>query len=747
MNKCISLIFLIAFLACQKGGKETSHPEQQSQFVGRENCISCHQKEYSQFKHSDHDLAMMPATDSTVLGDFDSASFTHFGITSKFFSRNGKFLVFTEGPGGEFREFEIKYTFGARPLQQYLVEFPGGRLQCLPFCWDTRPVEEGGQRWFHIYANQRIASDDILYWTRVSQTWNAMCAECHSTNLKKNYDPIKKTYNTTWSEIDVSCEACHGPGSQHVEWAKGKEKSQHGYSKGFDFNLIEMKSGNWVIDPETGNATRTEPLQSNTQVELCGRCHSHRLTISENHIYGQLLSQTHRVSLLEENLYFPDGQIKEEVYVYGSFLQSKMYRAGVVCTDCHDAHRGQVYVDGDGLCFRCHLSEKYDSQKHHFHEMETNIRCVDCHMPVRTYMVVDDRRDHSFRIPRPDLSEKLQTPNACNQCHTNKPTKWASDNFKKWYPQRTGTKHYGEIFEAARKSDPRAPGELQDLITNRNNPAIVRATAISLLNRYPIQKSLPVITDALADYNPMVRSAAAEALRFIPPKDRIPLLKPLLNDPVRAVRISAAGLIAESLAKELSSHEATLFEQALNEYWEAQNYNTDFPSTHLNNANFYMERGEYTEAELELMKAIEIEPLFIPSYINLADLYRMQNQDNKCELILLKALKLAPEDASLSHSLGLLYVRLGETDKALSHLAVAAANEPAAARYSYVYGVALNSAGKTDRAIKVLEKALTENPHDRDLLQALVSIYRSAGQMDKAEFYANRLNEIESQRR
>ena len=476
---------------------------------------------------------MAPASDSTVLGDFDNASFTHFGISSRFFKRNGKFIVYTKGSDGKFQEFEVKYTFGIRPLQQYLVEFPGGRFQCLPLCWDTRPMEEG-QRWFHIYADQHIAPDDILYWTHLSQNWNAMCAECHSTNLKKNYDPMKKVYETTWSEIDVSCEACHGPGSQHVEWAKGSEKSQDDYGKGLVFDLNESKSGNWVINPETGNATRSEPSQSSKQVEMCGRCHSHRLTISESYIYGQPLSQTHRVSLLEENLYFPDGQIKEEVYVYGSFLQSKMYQAGVVCSDCHNAHSGRVMIDGDGLCFRCHLSEKYSSPQHHFHESESNLKCVDCHMPTRTYMVVDDRRDHSFRIPRPGLSEKLQTPNACNQCHTDKSPEWATDNFKKLYPQRTGKKHYGEIFDAARKSDPKALGELQDLITNRNNPAIVRATAISVLNRYPIQKSLNVISDALSSPEPMVRTAAVEALQFMLPEDRLPLLKPLLNDSIRA---------------------------------------------------------------------------------------------------------------------------------------------------------------------------------------------------------------------
>lgn len=153
----IFCIFLLIGIGCHKAGQDIfSQTTTNAQYVGRETCKPCHENIYAQYAGSDHDLAMDFATDATVLGDFNNASFNHHGVTSKFYKRDGKYFVFTEGDGGAFQEFTIAYTFGVRPLQQYLVEFPDGRMQTLPLCWDARSKEQGGQRWFHIYGNERI---------------------------------------------------------------------------------------------------------------------------------------------------------------------------------------------------------------------------------------------------------------------------------------------------------------------------------------------------------------------------------------------------------------------------------------------------------------------------------------------------------------------------------------------------------------------------------------------------------------
>ncbi len=189
-------------------------------YVGGDACTSCHDKQHGAWKGSDHDLAMQVADDKSVLGNFDNAKITYAGTTSTFSRRDGKFYVNTDGPDGKLADYEIKYTFGVHPLQQYLIEFPGGRKQALGIAWDSRPKTQGGQRWFHLYPGQNIKAGDPLHWTGVQQNWNFQCAECHSTDLRKNFDAKAGTFDTRWSQINVSCEACHGPGSNHVAWAK-----------------------------------------------------------------------------------------------------------------------------------------------------------------------------------------------------------------------------------------------------------------------------------------------------------------------------------------------------------------------------------------------------------------------------------------------------------------------------------------------------------------------------------------------
>ena len=284
---------------------------------------------------------MQHANEDTVLGDFDGASLSHYGVTSHFFKKDGSFFVNTENAEGNMTDFEIKYTFGIDPLQQYLIEFPNGHYQALGIAWDTQPEEEGGQRWFHLYPNEKITHDDPLHWTGINQNWNFMCAECHSTNLKKNYDPLHGRYQTTWSEIDVSCQACHGPGSRHVEWAKsiGREKQLKGDLKnGLVVQLGDPDKSQWIMDEDAGTAKRSTPRKSKAQIETCAQCHSRRRLISENYEHGRPLLDTHHPSLLVEGLYHTDGQIDDEVYVYGSFLQSRMYQEGVTCSNCHDPH-------------------------------------------------------------------------------------------------------------------------------------------------------------------------------------------------------------------------------------------------------------------------------------------------------------------------------------------------------------------------------------------------------------------------
>jgi tetratricopeptide (TPR) repeat protein len=688
---------------------------------------------------------MDTASEKTVLADFNTTISLH-GVDTRFFRRDGKFMVSTEGSDGETTDFEIKYVFGIRPLQQYLVEFPKGAYQMLPFCWDTRAAEEGGQRWFHIYDQERIPPHDILFWTRITQNWNYMCSECHSTNVKKQFNPETETYHTTWSEIDVSCESCHGPGSRHIEWARIVEQGGNPEAfpdMGLTIRLKDQDNASWVFNMETGTAQRSVPRTDRTMVDMCARCHARRAIISEDYLHGKSFLETHTPALLEEGLYFADGQILEEVYVYASFLQSKMYQQGVVCKDCHEPHSGKVFVHSNALCYRCHLAEKYGSRDHHFHDpRQEGSSCLECHMPERTYMVIDPRRDHSIRIPRPDLSDKLKSPNACNQCHSDKSNQWSADWCREWYgdPERNGT-HFGEIFWAGRRGYPEALPELVRLANDPGSSPMVRATAVSLLQNHQDASVVKTLQTALTNPDPLIRHAAVSALFVSDENTTLELAVPRLRDSVRLIRTTAAFHLARIPSEYFSKASLRQRDRVLEEYRQSQMINADHPSAHMNLGILALNQGDYSAAEASYKKALEVEPALTTAYVNLADLYRMLGRDQEGEQILRDAVSRSPDMAAVHYALGLNLVRKGDQTGAMAFLRQAASLEPGNARYAYVYGVGLNSAGQKEEAVDFLENALKENPFDRDLLYSLSTFNQELGNHREALKFAEKLVE------
>ncbi len=270
----------VYYFAVVKNGNDVVIATPASTFVGSVECRDCHNREYDSWEGSHHDLAMDVANETSVLGDFNDAEFTLHGVTSRFYKKDGKYFVFTNGPGGEMGEFEITHTFGWYPLQQYLVPFPGGRLQTLHIAWDSRD-----NKWYRVPPEGPIEPDDWLYWTNAAQNWNGMCAQCHSTNLEKNYDPETDSYNTTWSDIDVGCEACHGPGSRHVDWAEMSE-------------MARPQAANFEL------AAQTSDIDSRELVELCAPCHSRRGAMGDYEHTETDLLDNFLPSLLTEDLYF-----------------------------------------------------------------------------------------------------------------------------------------------------------------------------------------------------------------------------------------------------------------------------------------------------------------------------------------------------------------------------------------------------------------------------------------------------------
>ena len=394
---------------------------------------------------------MAVATDSSVLARFNNPKVAAGGVAEAFYRRDGKFFVHTDGPDGRPGDFAISYTFGVAPLQQYLVALSKGRLQALTTAWDSRAAAAGGQRWFNLYTDVR-SSDDELHWTRPAQNWNYMCADCHSTNVRKNYDAAADSFSTTWSEIAVGCEACHGPGSRHLAWAAKGERSSRDSTMGLTVQLDERHRVTWLANASTGNAVRSHPRTSDRELQVCAQCHSRRRQIAEEYVAGKPYYDHYRPALLTSPLYFADGQQRGEVYEWGSFLQSRMNAHGVTCSDCHEPHGGELRAPGAAVCATCHSPAKYDAPAHQHHQAAAGVTCLSCHMPAATYMKVDSRRDHSFRVPRPDLSVTLGTPNACASCHADRGAQWAASQITAWRSGDTsaiGFQRFAAAFAAA----------------------------------------------------------------------------------------------------------------------------------------------------------------------------------------------------------------------------------------------------------------------------------------------------------
>ena len=688
-------------------------------YAGQQQCVACHPKQVTDWKKSHHAQAMALADSQTVLGDFNQASFSYENVKSRFFVRDGKYFVNTDGPDGRLQDFEVHYTFGVYPLQQYLLALPGGRYQALSIAWDSRPKTEGGQRWFHLHPDQKVDHRDPLHWTKHQYNWNFMCAECHSTKLEKNYSPTTRTYDTTWSEINVACEACHGPAANHVRWAqRGADWEALESTKGLS-HLFADNNAIWTTDPTTGTPQRSRPRTGHSELQACAACHSRRSQLFEDDRVGQPLMDNFLPSLLDRGLYHADGQILEEDFEYGSFLQSKMHHAGVTCSDCHNPHTLELKAEGNAVCTQCHGAAQFNTPTHHHHPLNTpGAQCVNCHMPATTYMQVDARRDHSFRIPQPALTAALGTPNACQSCHKDKSANWAAEQLQTWYghaPQ--GFQKFAQTFSDAQQRLPGTDAKLVELLRNKQHPPIVRATAARAMSSWLTQQTLGDVGNALSDEDPLVRLGALDAMQNAPLQVRAEWVSPLLDDPSRVIRALAASQLIELQRRaKLPTAINTSLELAAADYVKAQQFNADDPAAQVNLGNFYAQSGAFDKAEQAYREALVLDNYWMAAYINLVDLFRQTGRDNEAELLLKEALKLAPDNASLHHSFGLVQVRRQQMNLALAPLKRAAELEPGNGRYSYVYAVALLDQGQADKALAVVRTALMRNPGDGDLL-------------------------------
>lgn len=687
---------------------------------------------------------MQTPTPASVLGDFQDARFVENGVETSFHRKGDAYVVRTPGPDGKPSEYEVKYTFGFDPLQQYLLELPGGRLQALTIAWDSRPKAEGGQRWFSLYPNEKLEPGDPLHWTGYLQNWNLQCAHCHSTDLRKGYDVAASTYDTRYAEINISCESCHGAGKRHVEWA---EKATPPYAaadtKGLSTSVGRRASGTWAFaDAAAAIATRSGAPNEHL-VSTCAPCHARRTLMKEGVAPDASLYEGHRPALLTEPLYFLDGQQHDEVYTWGSFLQSRMHQRGVVCSDCHDSHTLELRAEGNSLCAQCHRPDVFDTESHHHHaEGSKGAQCVECHMPARSYMVVDPRRDHGLKVPRPDVAATIGAPDACTQCHTGKSQSWAAEAMDGFYGKRWRARpDIATKVHASLGRGTVGARALLEIANDQARPAIVRASAVESASASFVLPQSALVAPLLRDFDPGVRLAALALVERLPDEQRAELAAPLLTDRVLGVRMEAAVILADLPQEQLSPEHVAARARGIDEYIAAQTLNADQPFASSNLGNLYLRLGRSDEARAAYERALRIDRNHVPAYANLADLHRTLGDEAACEATLARGLAAVPEAPALLHARGLSRVRRRETAEAVEDLAQAARLEPTNARYAYVYAIALHSSGRSEEALAALVKADEANPYDLDILGALVSMLAEAGKPGEALVYARKLRE------
>ncbi|MEZ5758610.1 MAG: cytochrome c3 family protein [Emcibacteraceae bacterium] len=624
--------------------------------------------EWKNWNGSDHQKAMAVANDKSVLGKFDNVPVTIDGQENRFYKKDTEYWVHIDG-----EDHKIDYTFGTYPLQQYLIKMGGGKYQTLPLSWDSRPEGRGGQRWFHIYGDEHIPTNDRLHWIQPMQNWNGMCADCHSSGLKRGYDSEKNTFNTHFDKISVDCRSCHTP----------------------ENDIMTSKTdGGWQLVEGAHTARWTGEKRDQREIEVCAACHSRRSPLSDGFSPTDRYLDSFSPTPVLMPEYFPDGQVRDEDYVWGSFLQSKMFAEGVICSDCHNPHSLKLKAEGNDMCTTCHQTDHFDTPDHHNHEMgSAGGQCVSCHMPTRTYMEVDARRDHSFRIPRPDLNHVTDAPDACTNCHTDQDAGWAVMQIKSW-TGKNPLPHFGEVFSAVYQNAPEAEQILNIMIADETIPSIIRGSGYELLSRYPDENSFNTIGLAVTSDEPLIRLGAIKASAFIPTAERKALLLPLLKDEFKVIRIETVRALSDVDSSVFSTETKEIYDKAKAEFIAAENQVSWRGEGHFNLGLFYGGQNDLENEVKEYLKAMEIDPYFPASYVNLADRYReLGNEPKTIETIEL-GLSNLPEDAALNFSKGLYLIRAGKSSDALPYLKKATVNDPTNGKYSYVYSVAQKQLGQ-----------------------------------------------------
>lgn len=694
-----------------------SEAEAFAQYAGSSSCRECHLEAYEFWKDSNHGLAERAPNEADAAAFTGGARLEQPHETVSFSAdEEGRLRVEAQGTNGFHFEGEVERVIGNEPLRQMLLETEPGRLQALSVAHDPHAGE-----WFDVFGGEDRQAGEWGHWTGRGMNWNSMCASCHNTRLRKNYDLATDTYRTTMAEVTVSCESCHGPMRPHVDWQA-------------DYGDADRK------DPTLRRFTREQTM------DTCASCHSRRAELTGDFRPGENYFDHHALTIPDRSdLYHADGQVNGENYVYASFVGSRMHAAGVSCLDCHQPHSTRTILAGNDLCIRCHngsvaAAPKVEPVEHSFHRPDSaGNQCVNCHMPHTTFMERHPRRDHGFTIPDPLLTRELGIPNACNSCHSDQSTDWAIDAVEEWYGDRMNrpTRTMARGVAAARAGTDAGRAFVLDTLSGTNAP-YWRAVAAQLsepwLHEAEVQRRLRIL---LERGRPIERASAAQSLAPLAQAGEpmtVASLRDWLSDPVRAVRVNAAWALRGSLASNTPAAED--LEHFLN-------FNADQPTGQVQLGAYALTQGRTNEALEHYARAVEWDPYSAPIRHEAAVVLSMLGRVEEAVAHLRRAVELDPQEAEYHYKLGLALNEAGDTEGLMASLRRAVELAPDHSRALYNLALAVNARGEAREAVDLLLRAETADPRDPRIPYARATVQARSGDLAGAVQAVGRTLEID----
>ncbi len=710
-------------------------------YGGSVSCKACHEEAYELWAKSHHGLAERSPDAPHEHPAFEPGrTFRHGTQQTSLRQTNGHFEIKTAGLSQTQEVFQVERIIGNLPLRQLLVPFPGGRWQATEACWDPRSNE-----WFNVYGTEDRRPGEWGHWTGRGMNWNTMCATCHNTRLRKNYNATNDVYHTAMAEVGVGCESCHGPLKAHNQWQAANK-------------------GKNLKDPTLPKISRDQMLAT------CAACHSRRGEITGDPKPGDRFFDHHLLSIVDESdLFYPDGQIRDEDYEFTAFLGSRMFHKGVRCVDCHDFHSAKVKLPGNIMCLSCHGAGQTNAPvinpvTHSRHRVfgfdtngatlsfdlgnykpgaiqETGGECVNCHMPQTVYMQRHWRHDHGFTIPDPLLTKQFGIPNACNRCHQDKSVDWSLGYVEKWYGDKMQRpyRQRAQTIARAKNGDEAARDPLLKML-QADEQDYWRAVAANLLERWAGEPPIATaLVNQLADTNALVRQNIIQTLATLgenlPPEIRAAVAG-RLTDSSRNVRIVAAQTLAPRLK---------LNSLAGSELLHMLNHNADQPAGQMQLGIFALARGETTNALQHFATAAKWDAFSPGIHHETAIVLSQLGRPQEALAELQEAVRLAPQDAEFRFKLALAWNELGDRAKTLTELEAAAKLDPSHARASYNLGLARAAAGDPAGAIHALLIAETAAPRDPQIPYARATIHLQLGQIEEARAAARRALELAPQ--